>query len=147
MASSGKKRRTGAGVVLFLLLICAILFYRNFHRVVVSGHSMEPTFHTGDKVFVSRAFWLVGPIRDGDVVVVKDDNPDGFIIKRVYKMGGEKVDWLNVPKSWSIRDGDYVVPDNKLFLLGDNRMASDDSRVFGPRDVSTVLGKVLYWPR
>ena len=135
------------GLVLFFLLACAIVIYLNFHTVVVSGHSMEPTFHNHDKVLVCHAFWLVGPIKDGDVVVVKDDNPDGFIIKRVYKMGGETVDWLNNPKGWSLTQGPYVVPQGKLFLLGDNRMESEDSRVFGPRDASTALGKVLYWPR
>lgn len=135
------------GVVLSLLLICALVFYFNFHRVVVSGHSMEPTFHTGEKVFVSRAYWLVGPIQDKDIVVVQDDNPDGYIIKRVYKMGGETVDWLNVPRSWSLRSGPYVVPKDEIYLLGDNREQSEDSRSFGPRKISTVLGKVLVWQR
>jgi signal peptidase I len=147
MASSRRKTRTGVGIVLFLLLACSIVFYRNFHRVVVSGKSMEPTFHSGDGVFVSRAYWLVGPIKDKDIVVVKDPNPDGFIIKRVYKMGGETVDWLNVPKNWSLQNGPYVVPEGKIYLLGDNRTESEDSRAFGPRDASWVLGKVVAWPR
>src|SRR5215469_4653934 len=97
--------RTGIGLMLFLLLGCALLFYFNFHRVVVSGRSMEPTFHTGQRVWVSRAYWLVGPIRDKDIVVVSDPNPDGYIIKRVYKMGSEKVDWLNAPRGWSLANG------------------------------------------
>jgi len=129
-----------------LLLICALVFYFSFHRVVVSGHSMDPTFHTGQKVWVSRAYWLVGPIRDKDIVVVQDPNPDGFIIKRVYKMAGETVDWFNAPKSWQLSNGPYVVPPHNIYLLGDNREVSEDSRSFGPRDVSTILGKVVIWP-
>jgi signal peptidase I len=107
---------------------------------------MEPTLHTGQKVWVSRAYWLVGPIRDKDIVVVQDSNPDGFIIKRVYKMGGETVDWFNVPKNWTLAQGEYKVPSGQIYLLGDNREESEDSRAFGPRDISTVLGKVVVWP-
>lgn len=143
MAEIGKKSRAGFGAVLGLLLLCSLIFYFNFHTVVVSGHSMEPTFFSGRKLLVSKAYWLVGPIHDKDIVVVSDPNPDGYIIKRVYKMGGETVDYLNIPRSWSITRGPYVVPAGDLYLLGDNRDQSEDSRAFGPRDVKTVLGKVV----
>ncbi len=146
MSGTRQKARTGVGVVLFLLLGCSLIFYFNFHRVIVSGRSMEPTFHTGQRVWVSRAYWLVGPIRDKDIVVVQDSNPDGYIIKRVYKMGGETVDWFNVPKNWQLTNGPYKVPAGQIYLLGDNREESEDSRSFGPRDLSTVLGKVVVWP-
>jgi signal peptidase I len=138
--------RTGFGIVLALLLAFAIFFYLNFHTAVVSGHSMDPTFHTGQRLLVSRAYWLIGPIRDNDVVVVRDDSPensDGYIIKRVYKMGGEKVDWLNKPRTWLLSQGDYTVPQGKIYLMGDNRDVSSDSREFGPVDIALVLGKVV----
>jgi signal peptidase I len=60
-------------------------------------------------------------------------------------MGGETVDWFNVPRNWSITNPPYVVPPGKIYLLGDNTKESEDSRYFGPRDVTTVLGKVM-WP-
>jgi len=139
----GKKSRAGFGAVLGLLLVCSLIFYFNFHTVVVSGKSMEPTFLNGRRLLVSKAYWLVGPIRDKDIVVVSDPNPDGYIIKRVYKMAGETVDYLNVPRNYSITKGPYKVPAGMIYLLGDNRDQSEDSRAFGPRGINTVLGKVV----
>lgn len=133
-------------VVLLFLLAFAIFFYKNFHRVVVSGQSMEPTLHDGQQVWVSKAYWLIGPIRKKDIVVLHDTGPTGYIIKRVYKMGGEQVDWANAPENHSLKLGPYVVPDGDVYVLGDNRMHSEDSRKFGPIDTSEILGKVVVVP-
>jgi signal peptidase I len=138
-----KSSRKGFIIFLFVVLLVAIFFNRNFTTIVVKGPSMQPTFYTGRRLLVSHAYWLVGEIRDNDIVVVSDPNPDGYIIKRVYKMGGEKVDWHNAPRSHNLAMGDYVVPPGQYFLLGDNPPKSDDSRDFGPVDQARVLGKVL----
>lgn len=135
--------RRGYIALLLILLLIAILAKLNFYTVVVRGPSMEPTFYTGRRLLVSHAYWLVGPIRDKEIVVVSDPNPDGYIIKRVYKMGGEAVDWANVPRNYPLSKGEYVVPPHQIFLLGDNRDKSEDSRYFGPVDESRLLGKVL----
>jgi signal peptidase I len=141
-----KIARQGCLGVLILGLACSLLFYFNFHTVVVSGHSMDPTLHSGQRLLVSKAFWLVGSIRDKDIVVT-DSNPDGYIVKRVYKMGGETVDSYNVPHNYSFVDqGPYKVPDGQIYLLGDNRPVSDDSRSFGPVPMNRVLGKVIVLP-
>lgn len=143
---SGKKRTiTGFGVLLLFLLAGSVVLYLNFKTVVVSGTSMTPTLKNGQRVLVSHAYWLVGPIQHGDIVVVKDNNPDGYMIKRVFKMGGEEVDYYNYPRNYSMANGSYVVPKGTLFLLGDNRMNSEDSRSIGPVPVSYVLGKVVVW--
>jgi signal peptidase I len=125
------------------VLALAVFARFNFYTVVVQGPSMEPTFYTGRRLLVSHAWWLVGPLRDNDIVVVTDPNPDGYIIKRVYKMEGEEVDFYNVPRSYNLSQGKYIVPPNCIYLLGDNRPKSDDSRSFGPVDRSKILGKVL----
>ncbi len=137
---------TGFGVVLLLILGFAIFMYFNFYTVVVSGISMYPTFKDKQRVLVSRAYWLVGPIKDKDVVIIRDDNPDGYIIKRVYRMGGETVDWANVPDSFALSGKDFQVPDGDIYVLGDNRLHSEDSRKFGPVDIGRVLGKVVIRP-
>jgi signal peptidase I len=74
---------------------------------------------------------------------VKESNETGYIIKRVYKLPGESVDWYNVPKNWSLTKGEYVVPEGKYYILGDNREVSEDSRVFGPIDAKRIIGKVV----
>ena len=104
---------------------------------------MLPTLTNGQRVLTSRAYWLVGPIRDKDVVVIKDDGPTGYIIKRVYKMAGEIVDWYNVPDNVDFRDGEYKVPLGHVYVLGDNREVSEDSRRFGPVKVDDIIGKVV----
>jgi signal peptidase I len=142
----GKKRLiTGFGVVMLGVLALAVFAFLNFKMVVVSGTSMFPTFKSGRRVLVSKAYWLVGPLRHKDIVVVTDNNPDGYMIKRIYKMAGEKVDYYNWPKAHRFGDGEYVVPEGQLFLLGDNRRNSEDSRSIGAVGVNQVLGKVIVW--
>ena len=135
---------TGFGVSLVLVLLFVVFFYVNFTTVIVSGPSMLPTLSSGKKVLVSRAYWLVGPIQDGNVIVIKQgDGPGGYIIKRVYKTAGETVDTLNAPSNWSLASGAYSVPNSEIYVLGDNRSVSEDSRRFGPLPVSAILGKVV----
>jgi len=129
---------------LVLVLLFVLFFHVNFATVVVSGPSMLPTLSSGKKVLVSKAYWLVGPIQDGNVIVVKQSpGPDGYIIKRVYKLAGETVDTLNAPASWSLDRGPFTVPDGDVYVLGDNRSVSEDSRRFGPLPVNEILGKVV----
>ena len=140
----GKKRAfTGFGVFLLIMLIGSIFFYLNFKTIEVSGPSMNPTFKSGDRVLVSKAYWLVGPIKDKDIVVLHDPGGPGNIIKRVYRLGGEDVDFKWMPDSAKITNAPYKVPDGCIYVLGDNRPVSEDSRKFGPVDLSKVLGKVI----
>ena len=109
---------------------------------------MLPTFKNGQRLTYCSAYWLVGPIRDEDVVIIRDDYKDsktGFIVKRVYKMAGEKVDLGNTPKNWNIGK-DYTVPPDNVYVLGDNRPKSEDSRFLGAIPMSKVLGKVIVRP-
>lgn len=149
MRRKQKMAITGFSVVLLAIFGLVVFFKANFEYVIVSGNSMEPTFHDKDKILTSRAFWLVGGIKDGDVVVVKNPESDSekdYIIKRVHRSAGEKVDFLNVPESHRLSDGEYVVPPNSIYVIGDNRAVSEDSRKFGPVDKKNILGKfVLRW--
>lgn len=144
----GKKRAiTGFGIVLLVLLPFVFFFYRSFRTVVVQGVSMLPTFKPNQRLLISDAYWLIGPIRQNDIVVVREkDDPNGYFIKRVYRKGGEEVDYANYPKGYSIREKTYKVPEGTLFVLGDNRPQSEDSRAFGPVELSRILGKVVVRP-
>ena len=142
----GKKRAvTGFGVFLVVMLIVAIVFYLNFQTIEVSGISMQPTLKDHQRVLVSKAYWLVGPIHDKDIVVLQDPHGPGHIIKRVCWMGGENVDWKWRPNSAPGPDAKYLVPDGSVYLLGDNRDFSEDSRKFGPVEMGKIIGKVVVY--
>lgn len=143
MKSTRKRAITGFGVTLLFLLAFAIYFHFTFTTVVVSGDSMLPTLKNGRRVLTSKAYWLVGPIKHKDIVVIRDDGPTGFIIKRVYKMAGEVVEWSLVPDSVDFRNGEYKVPEGNVYVLGDNRAVSEDSRRFGPVEMDKIIGKVV----
>ncbi len=138
-----KKRFAGFSFSAGALLILAIFSFFNFRTVIVSGSSMIPTFHTGQRLLACRAYWLVGPIKDNDVVVIQMGKPGDYIIKRVYRTAGETVEWYNAPAHWKFVDGEYKVPDGDIYVMGDNRPVSDDSRSFGSVPVDHVIGKIL----
>ena len=134
---------TGFGVFLLFVLAFVIFFFLSFETVEVKGQSMEPTFHTGQRLLITRLYWLVGPIKKNDVVVVHHPGTGEVIIKRVYAVAGDVVDFYNVPESWNLGKGEYKVPADSYYILGDNRPVSDDSRLFGPIKSSAILGKVV----
>lgn len=140
-----KKRRapiTHFGVALFVVLGITLFMYFNFKTVVVSGNSMEPTYQNRERVLVSKAYWLIGPIRRKDVIVVR--SPSGEeVIKRVYGLPGDNIELFNVPEGWSLVMGDYRVPEGTYYVIGDNREVSEDSRKYGPVEADQVLGKVV----
>jgi signal peptidase I len=145
-ARTGKRKKvliTSFGAFLIPVLVFGVIFWFNFRTVEVKGDSMEPTFHSGQHLLISRAYWLVGPIKRNDIIVMKKPDTGETIIKRVYGMPGDTVDFYNVPENWSLANGEYTVPADSYFVLGDNRPVSEDSRTFGPVKANLVLGKVI----
>ncbi|MEV5709237.1 S26 family signal peptidase [Actinoallomurus sp. NPDC052274] len=130
---------------------------RRFVAVTISGVSMEPTYHDGDRVLVRRKRTLV----PGQVVVVESPTrevnwvsspiPEKFgagavpdrcwMIKRVVAVSGDPVPRDQAPALAHVPE-DYI-PSGKLVLLGDNREKSFDSRQIGYFPVERVLGVVL----
>lgn len=143
MAVNGRKTLTLCSASLLILLGFAAFFQHNFRTIQVQGRSMHPTFQTGNRLLASSAYWLVGPIRQGDVVVVQGEQPGEHVIKRVYRLENETVDWLNIPESYDMSQGRYIVPSNSLYVLGDNREESEDSRQFGPVLYDRIIGKIV----
>ncbi len=146
MRSKRKLAVTGFGVFLLLTLGVAVFFYFNFHTVQVQGVSMVPTFQPGKRLLVSKAYWLVGKVKDNDIVVIREDEAKDYIIKRVYRMEGEKVDWQNIPQNWNVSNGEYIVPEGHVYVIGDNREQSEDSRAFGAVPAKNIIGKVVVRP-
>jgi len=132
----------------------------------VKGASMEPTFQSGDYILTSKITYKLRPIERGDVVVFKSPrNPDIEYIKRIIGLPGDKILVSNgqvfvndqlinenyISANTNLWENGYlkenepiIVPKNYVFVMGDNRPRSSDSRDFGPVPISSVEGVVFY---
>lgn len=164
-------RRQGRDLLSFVLLLClsfALVF--GFVRPVVAspslidGDSMEPTLEEGERVMVVKPELLVGKLERGDVVVFESvENEGKELIKRVAALPGETVsvrgdavyvDGEPLRGADASRDlpgfsgSSNPVPPGHLYVLGDNRDASRDSRAFGPVSKDRIKGEavVTFWP-
>jgi len=159
------------------LVLTLVIFFvvQNFvaQPFQVKGDSMEHSFEPDDYVLVDKLSPHWDPYSRGDVVVLQP--PEGWaaektpFIKRVIGVGGDTIEVrdgkvyvngtaLDEPYLFADATGlkqptmsdepDWVVPANDIFVLGDHRQASADSRLFGPIPVTSVLGRAVirYWP-
>jgi len=151
--------------VLETIVISALLFLginTVTARIRVDSYSMEPTLTRGSLVMVNKFAYKFGAPQRGDVIVFHyPPNPEQQYIKRVIGLPGEQVKiangkvyingvmleepYIQAPIQ---RGGEWQVPANALFVLGDNRNNSADSRVWGMVPMDYVIGKALfvYWP-
>jgi len=160
------------GALVVALLIRTFLF----QAYEIPSPSMVDTLNVGDRVLVNKLAYKVHDVHRGDVVVFKrpPGEPDPQIkdlIKRVIGLQGETLvfrdcrvfvdgkalvepyvdDQCTDPPQDTVDpdgDGSVTVPDGMLFVMGDNRGGSFDSRYFGPITESSVVGRafVIMWP-
>ena len=146
------------------LVFCVFLFLFIFKVIDVIGTSMYPTLNDGDKMLVSGLFYKPKP---GDVVVLKKDeyDPNKALVKRVIAVEGQEIN-MDFEKGIVYIDGeeiheDYIadltynkldfigpktVPEHCVFVMGDNRNMSTDSRKkeIGMVDSRLLLGRAYF---
>ncbi|MGC4375618.1 signal peptidase I [Fictibacillus sp. Mic-4] len=157
--------------LIIALLLAGVIRYFFFAPIVVDGESMMPTLHNKDRLIVNK---IATPKR-GDIIVFKA-TPTKDYIKRVIGLPGDEImykdDVLYVngkqvkepylePNKKITKDGNLTydftleeitgkkrVPKGQLFVLGDNRRHSTDSRNIGTVPIDRVIGKasVRIWP-
>lgn len=131
-------------------------------RIRVDGFSMEPTLDSGEFVIVNKlAYWLGEPSHQDIVVFHFPRDPEQEYIKRIIGLPGDDIvidggvvtvngEAIDEPfiKSPPAYVGTWKVPDDQLFVLGDNRNNSSDSHNWGWVPMENVVGKAvfIYWP-
>ena len=165
------RNETGRSALLLLrdigIAIGVIILALQFVKpMIVFEHSMEDTLYSEDYVFLSRQAYTNNEIQYGDIVVFESrimDDRGSFknLIKRVIGLPG---DTITIKDEAVYRNGSRLyepytkegvtlgemspvtIPDGKVFVMGDNRQVSTDSRsvIVGLVDQSTIQGKVFF---
>ena len=152
-----------------LLVILAVVFgfVRPFvmEAFWIPSGSMIPTLEIGDRVFVNKFIYRFTEPERGDIIVFESvDNSDEDLIKRVVGVPGDKIavrggklfvngepqkePYTNKKLSDRSSYAKTTVPKNHVFVMGDNRANSADSRVFGPLPEKNIEGEAFlrFWP-
>lgn len=154
-----RRRHNRFWAVALVLLIPTFLLCERY--VVSAGRvtdfSMLHTLEPGGYFLVNRFIVRIKPIRRGDVVVVSPANhPRWYYVKRVVALGGEilSISEGRVSVNGRPLEEPYAVgrtepemrpqriPEGSYFLMGDNRVQSEDSRTFGPVPKERIAGKI-----
>lgn len=169
-----RRQSTARSVVEWVVVIVGALAIALFMRTFILGtyyipsESMEPTLQVGDRVFVNQLSYRWGDVERGQIIVFDRPGgagPDGIdvLIKRVIGIPGDVVEGRDgvVYRNGDPADEAYLpngtvtsdfapvtVPDGELWMMGDNRTNSEDSRVFGTIPIDSVVGRafVIFWP-
>jgi signal peptidase I len=151
------------GTILPAVLIALLIHVFLAQATRVYGQSMQPNLHTNERLVVEKLSYRFHGPRRGDVVVLHD--PSGgseLLIKRVVGLPGERVtvadgrvfiDGVALDESYLNQETQgngrsWLVPPLQVFVMGDNRQSSRDSRSFGAVRLDQIIGRALfrYWP-
>lgn len=155
---------------LVIIAIVVVVPFRLYiaQPFIVDGASMDPTFKTGQylivdeltyhfrtplrgsvmifkypkdtsKFFIKRVIGLPGEtlkINNGQVTIINSAHPKGFVLNEPY---------VKLPKS---DNATYTLDSGEYFLMGDNRLGSADSRLWGPMPTKDIIGRPILrvWP-
>ncbi|WP_034670095.1 signal peptidase I [Ectobacillus panaciterrae] len=155
--------------------LAAVIRYFFFAPILVDGVSMMPTLQDRDRMIVSKIGYRIGEPQRFDIIVFKATEDKDYI-KRVIGLPGDRIEYKNDvlyvngkayeepylndykkqttdgPLTYDFKleevTGQQTVPKGQLFVLGDNRRFSKDSRTIGTISMGQVIGKtnIVYWP-
>lgn len=163
--NKGKQIRAAFFELLQTLVLAVLLYFAIdavFARVRVLNISMQPTLVEGDVILVNKLAYKLGKMHTGDVVIFHNPNDlTEDYIKRLIGKPGDAVEvsdgvvyvngvGLDEPylAETPMYSGTWQVPEDSIFVLGDNRNQSSDSHSWGFVPLEDLVGKalVVYWP-
>ncbi len=168
MSHSTRSAIEWVAVIVGALVVALVVKTFLIQAFYIPSESMTPTLKVGDRVLVNKLSYATGDIDRGDIVVfARPGGPgaDGIedLIKRVVALPGETVEGRDgrvyidgdlldepylQPEVVTSAFPPYEVPEDHVWLMGDNRGASDDSRRFKGVPTDDVVGRafVVIWP-
>jgi signal peptidase I len=166
-----KKRKAGVAELVFTALVAFVLVFGFVRPFVVEAYripteSMVPTLEVGDRVLANKFIYRFSEPERRDIVVFDsvDEDDDQTLIKRVVGVAEDEIQvqggvlyvndeaqeepYLNDADQFRSYYGPTVVPEGHIFVMGDNRGNSADSRVFGPLPLENLKGEAFmrFWP-
>jgi signal peptidase I len=157
-------------VIVFAIAIFLFIYLLVLQPHKIKGDSMQPNFPDGEYLLTDKVSYRFGEPERGDVVVFEPPGSDGEeYIKRIIGLPGEEVsvregkvyiDGAMLSESYiseTLRtsgggflndNATAIVPNDNYFVLGDNRIASSDSRMWGFVNIDRITGRawIVYWP-
>jgi len=147
--------------ILFSIVLFLIINFLT-SRIRVESVSMRETLKPGDYVVVNKIVYKFDDIQRGDIIVFQPpfQSPEPYI-KRVIGLPGDSIvvdangisiNYQRIAEPYVLREagktGEWIVPPGKIFVMGDNRGNSSDSRAWGMLPIENVMGKAefVYWP-
>jgi signal peptidase I len=161
--STGRGAARDALETLIFAAVMLVILRAMVGNYVVDGQSMQPSLADGERIWITRVETaLTRPPSRGDIVVFQSWGQDRPFVKRVVGLPGETVEvrdgrvWVNgmaleEPYLTDVTGGRYgpaALGTTDVFVLGDNRDNSADSRTFGPLSIHDIEGtaRLRYWP-
>ena len=154
-------------VIISLAIVLPIRYFL-IQPFYVKGASMEPNFHDKEYLIIDEISYRFGAPERGDIIVFRyPEDPKEYFIKRVIGVPGETIklrdgsvfvfnqanpEGLKLPesylpeglKTYAYAQDTVTVGADEYYVLGDNRMASKDSRSFGAVNKSFIIGRVFF---
>lgn len=148
---------------ILIALVIVFVMTTVIKPTIVKESSMEPNLYENNYLIINKLAYKTGEPQRGDIIVfeseLEDENGrDKLLIKRIIGLPGETVSVENdmvyingeLLEEDYLKDGitpgyvvDYTVPEGELFVMGDNRVVSIDSRDLGTIELEDVMGKAF----
>jgi signal peptidase I len=152
-------------IILIAVISAALIRIFIFEPFIVPTPSMEPSLKVGDKVIVNKLAYKLGTLKRGDIVAFHSPIEQKDLVKRAIALEGDEItltsegeifingekiieNYLPGDQNISYLNQTTVIGENEVFVMGDNRNNSFDSRFFGTISEDDIFGKflIIYWP-